>query len=114
MGSLPFEASFDALAHIVEEIRTVSLNPEAAGLVPGLDPCAWKGSCGACPEHHLSCEHFGIDWHCPQLIADRIGMNVLGRRIFVHPATLKRLAGKRLAIQTVKSSGRRVLVAVHT
>jgi len=101
---LPFAASFDALAFIVREVRTGGAHPACAELVPVLFVCF--DFCTSDPFtkqiiQSIPYEHFRLGWHPLEDLADAVEVQVLGRRVFVHPGTLERLAGKRLVLRAV-------------
>src|ERR1700730_12500662 len=99
MNTLPFAASFDALAFIVKHIRAAAATPHAVDMVPALsfyfNRCSWDKETGAIMEN-IPYEHFLIGWHHADDVADAVEVDILGRSVFVSSETLKRLAGKQL------------------
>ena len=104
MEPLPYAASFDALAFIVGGVRTGGAHPACAELVPVLSVCF--NSCSWDPAtkriiQSIPFEHYRLGWNSLEDLADAVEVRVLGRRVFVHPGTLERLAGKRLVLRAV-------------
>jgi hypothetical protein len=104
---LPFAASFDALAFIVRGVRTGGARPECAELVPVLsvclNSCAWDPATKRITQS-IPFEHYRLGWHPLEDLADAVEVRVLGRRVFIQPATLERLAGKRLVLKAVSTA----------
>jgi hypothetical protein len=122
MGFLPFEASFDALAWIVKQIRVAAASTEVDDLVPALsvsfNSCSWDQATGRILEY-IPYEHYKLGWYGPGDLTDAVEVDIWGRRVFVLPETLKLLAGKRLVLARVDSGGkstpqgdRQLLIAV--
>jgi hypothetical protein len=122
MDTLPFAASFDALAYIVKHIRLAVSEPEIAGLVPALfycfDSTAWENETRRITEI-IPYGHYEIGWYRPDQVTDFVEVRILGARVFIHRETLEKLAGRRLVLRSVDSGGRskpgadrKVLVAV--
>jgi hypothetical protein len=104
MAALPFAASFDALAHIVYVLRVAGAQPACDDVVPAL--CVASNSCAWDPTtkqiiQNIPYEHYRVGWYPPGDIADAVEVQVFGRRIFIHPESLERLAGKRLVLKTL-------------
>ena len=110
MGTLPFAATFDALAFIVKEIRSSASNPHVYELVPALcfvfNSCSWDDTTGRILEN-IPYGHFRIGWYRPEAVTDAVEVDIWGRKVFVHPDTLSRLAGKQLVLRAVNLGGRR-------
>lgn len=117
IADLPFAAPFDALAFIVEAMRTGHTafdrllgNRE---LVPALgiafNSCSWDAT-GI--KEVIPYEHFKVGWHRPETITDYgfQQVDVWGRTLFVHSETLARLEHKLLVLKQEKR--RQVLIAV--
>jgi hypothetical protein len=115
MGTLPFAASFDALASIVKTIRTVTSEPSFSEFVPALFFCSSSSE--------VSYEHFMIVGLHPQDVADAVELDICGRRVFAHVWTLEKLIGKQLvlgrysrrtgrAVESDGPSGSQLLIAV--
>jgi hypothetical protein len=105
MANLPFAASFDALAHIVEVIRMASDKPVFGELFPALCFCLNSRSWDPVTNRtiqYIPFEHFYVGWYPPEEIGDAILVDVLGKGVFVHSATLERLAGKQLILKTLE------------
>jgi hypothetical protein len=111
MKTLPFSATFDALAFIVEQADRT--NPEVAELVPALCFC-YSSLMGDVATHrvleNIPFEHFMVGWYHLKDVSDFIEVDIWGRRVFVHPITLSHLAGKQLILGT--QGKRELLVAV--
>ena len=117
IAGLPFAAAFDALAFIVETIRTghtaFDRSPDNGELVPALgvvfNSCSWDA---AGIKEVIPYEHFMVGWHRPETITDYRfqQVHVWGRRLFVDPETLARLEHKLLVLKQEKR--RQVLIAV--
>lgn len=109
METLPFVASFDALAYIVQQIRAAISLPEASNLVPALylslNSTSWDDATGRILEC-IPYEHYSIGWYQPEDVTEAVEVDIWGRRVLVSPETLKRLAGKQLVLRTVDSGGR--------
>ena len=106
METLPFAASFDALAFIVKQIRAAASSPELAELVPelcvALNSCSWDEATGRILEQ-IPYEHYFIGWDRPEDVTDAVEVDIWGRRVIVSPETLKGLVGKQLVLRTVDS-----------
>ena len=122
MATLPFAASFDALAFMVKQIRAAASRPEVAELVPALcvsfNSFSWDDATGRVLEY-IPYEHYLIGWYRPEDVTDAVELDIWGRRVVVAPETLKRLVGKQLVLRTVDSGGlssvegeRQLLIAV--
>jgi len=101
MKTLPFNATFDALAFIVEHAD--HSGAESAELVPALGFC--YSSCMGDPATHrvlenIPFEHFMMGWYHLKDVSEFIEVDIWGRRVFVHPVTLSHLAGKQLVLGT--------------
>ena len=121
MNPLPFAATFDALAHIVEEVRYAASNAEFADMVPSLcwcfDNTFWEPRTGSM--EHIPYEHYFIGWYRPEDVTDFVEVDILGTKVYVHRMTLDGLVGKRLVLSTVDSFGnpkvgseRKLLIAI--
>jgi hypothetical protein len=104
----PFSISPDAALWVVAQLRAVDARPEGAGLVPAL--ChAFKSTVGdgrGVVLEHISYPHYEIGWYPPKEAgaADGISIELFGRPLFLHSATLEELRGKHLILQRVEST----------
>jgi hypothetical protein len=96
METLPFEATFDALAFIVKQIRFAT--PHFSEFVPALLPT------GGIIDN-IPCEHFTLGWYRPENVTDAIEVDLWGHRLFLHRETLDRFVGKQLVLTTGRSMG---------